>query len=516
MKADFTFITKINVLLVILLFSFISLIYSNSLERNHFTGDTSLTSKINDYRILINKLLNENGIEGAAVALFDKEKTIWSEGFGFLNDDYKQPVSTETIFSIQSMSKTFTATAVMIAVQDGLLDLDKPIIEYLPEFKVNSAYEKNPEIKITLRLMLGNAAGFTHEAPVGNNFDASFDSYDQHYKSICDTWLKYPVSTKYFYSNLGFDLAAQIIEKESEMSFSEYMEKKIFEPLLMYSTTLDAKKILENKNRAVGYMFGFKKLPVIVPMIGAGGVYTSVDDLVKFVQLHLGFGKFREKLVLNKENLIEMYKPVIIEDYASGIAIINENNTYSLNHNGGGFGFGTCMKWFPEYNIGCIVLTNHEYNNAIYETASRILDDYIKNGNVKRDTVSFVFNPISYFEKKIKTRSETLNASASPKIIGDTIYKPDWEKYCGTHSIELTGGYEYKWYAKIAKIIGFRMPKIKVYEKNNALYFNYYDGNSYLGEQKLTEYQPGLFFTPDGEALDFRGNKPTYRNIKLN
>jgi CubicO group peptidase (beta-lactamase class C family) len=80
------------------------------------------------------------------------------------------------LFSVQSVSKNFTAAAVLLAVLEGLLDLDRPISEYLPSFTVNSRFEEHPEKKMTLRLLLSHRAGFTHEAPVGNNYDGDSTS----------------------------------------------------------------------------------------------------------------------------------------------------------------------------------------------------------------------------------------------------------------------------------------------------------------------------------------------------
>ena len=497
-------------LLTIVLFTFGSHSCSSRARESALTDST-----FGNYQILMKRLLEENKIEGASVALFDDRKVLWSAGFGFIDSDERQSVNTQTIFSIQSMSKTFTATAVMIAVQEGLLDLDKPITEYLPDFTISSCFENNPEKKITLRLMLGCTAGFTHEAPVGNNFNASFASHEEHYRSISSTWLKFPVGTQYSYSNLGFDLAAHIIDKVSGMAFSEYLDEKIFRPLSMSSTTVNAKRILENPNRAIGNVFGMKQLPAIVPMIGAGGVYTSAEELARFVQFHLGFGKYGEKQILKTEHLIDMYKPLINEDYALGIAVVNEDSTYAFNHNGGGFGFGSSMKWYPDYHIGCVILTNSEYSSVVYETVSKILHDYIKKGAARRDTDTARFNPITYFKMIKKTHSGTMDSSTKPQCPGDSIYHSDWDKYTGTYNIDMEGGFELTWYAKIAKLVGFKMPKVKVYEKNKGLYLDYSEGGSYVGEQRLIEYRPGLFFTTGGEALDFRNERKTYRNIEL-
>ena len=147
------------------------------------------------YRARIPELMAEQGVPGLAVALVDRNQALWVEGFGHLDGGGSAPVSADTIFSVQSMSKLFTATAVMQAVAAGRLDLDAPITTYLPEFTVHSAFEKHPERKITLRMLLSHTAGFTHEAPVGNNYELDPGTFDAHVRSISDTWLRFPVGT---------------------------------------------------------------------------------------------------------------------------------------------------------------------------------------------------------------------------------------------------------------------------------------------------------------------------------
>jgi CubicO group peptidase (beta-lactamase class C family) len=121
------------------------------------------------YQARIPQLIAEQDIPGLAVALVDGDRVLWTEGFGRTDQDDTAPVTVDTIFSVQSMSKLFTATAVMRAVQSDRLDLDKPITTYLPDFTVHSAFEEHPERKITLRMLLSHTAGLTHEAPIGNN-----------------------------------------------------------------------------------------------------------------------------------------------------------------------------------------------------------------------------------------------------------------------------------------------------------------------------------------------------------
>jgi CubicO group peptidase (beta-lactamase class C family) len=188
----------------------------------------------------IRQLMGRNGIPAMAVALVDRDRIIWSQGFGSSADHGSRTVDGNTVFSIQSVSKSVTATAVLLAVQDGLVDLDAPVTRYLPDFTVNSCFEKHPESKITLRLLLTHAAGLTHEPPVGNNYDCPFPSYEAHNWSIRDTWLNSPVGTRYSYSNNGYDLATEAVARASGMAFPEFVRQRLFAPLGMSSTTLDA------------------------------------------------------------------------------------------------------------------------------------------------------------------------------------------------------------------------------------------------------------------------------------
>ncbi len=152
-----------------------------------------------------------------------------------------------TLFSIQSMSKSFTATAAMFAAQDGLVDLDAPITTYLPDFHVHSIFEEHPEQKMTLRILLSHTAGFPHDPAYGGNTDGKYGapaySFEKHIASISDTWLMFPVGTRYSYSNIGIDLAGYILQVRSGMPFIQYVQEKVLDPLGMKDSTLDYLKV---------------------------------------------------------------------------------------------------------------------------------------------------------------------------------------------------------------------------------------------------------------------------------
>ncbi len=452
----------------------------------------------------IPRRMRRNKIPGLSLAVVDRDGILWSAGYGRTGRG-KQPVAPETLFSIQSMSKTFTATAVMIAVQGGLVDLDTPITKYLPQFTVNSLWEENPQEKMTLRHLLTHTAGFTHEAPVGNNLDTTYDSFDEHVASISDTWLKHRVGARSSYSNLGIDLAAYILQVKSGISFEEYMKKKVFDPLGMPTSSVDYDFVEQHEDRALGHTAFIAEIPVSIPMVAAGGVYTSSAELARFVQFHLNRGTIDDMRLLDPVLIDAMYTTApVSKQYGLGIGIRMRNETHVVNHNGGGFGFLTTMTWYPEYGIGCVVLTNstsHDSENA--KIADEILDALIAEKVVTKDASGSV----TPADRLIGKDAKLPELPESDKVHTPTPYKPEFRRYKGTYRF-IAKGYEIGLAVRLALALGYCDPGIKLTVAKK-------DGYLCIGNERLEEYQPGLFFTPAGEALDLRGSVPTWRNIKM-
>ncbi len=456
------------------------------------------------YREAMPARMKQRKIPGLAIAVVDREGMLWAAGFGRTGKG-NQAVTPETLFSIQSMSKTFTATAVMTAVQDGLVNLDTPIAKYLPTFTVHSRFEEKPQEKITLRHLLSHTSGLTHEAPVGNNIDSRCGSFEEHVLSIQQTWLRHRVGEKYSYSNLGIDLAGYILQVRSGQSFVEYMRQKVFEPLGMTSSSMDYDVVRKCSNRAVGHTPSVSQMPLEIPMVAAGGVYTTAADLARFVQFHLNRGVVNGRAVLDPHLLDTMYtsSPVSI-GYGLGIAIGKKHDTYYLNHNGGGFGFLTTMTWYPEYGIGCLVLTNStNHNDEEVKIGFELLDKLIAEHAVARDTSGRIPPADQFMGKDAK-----LSALPGPaRAHTPTPYKPEWRRYEGTYKF-LLKGFKLDALAAVATGLGYAPGSAKVTVAQK-------DGYLCLDGEKLEEYEPGLFFTPSGEVLDLRGPVPTWRSIKM-
>ncbi|MGH3489658.1 MAG: serine hydrolase domain-containing protein, partial [Actinopolymorphaceae bacterium] len=315
---------------------------------------------VDELRQEIPDLLVEHKVPGLAIGICDASALLWSAGYGTTRAGGDQPISTSTVFSVQSTSKMYTATAVMLAVQDGLVDLDEPITTYLPEFTVRSRFETAPERRMTLRHLLSHTAGFTHEAPVGSNFLVGKASFGAHCRSITDTWLRFPVGHHYEYSNLGIDLAGSILQRRSGLAFHEYVRRNLLAPLGLLRTTFDHRTIARETDRAIGHSARARRLPLRVPMVPAAGLYASVDDALRYVQFHLRAGE----QLLDPALLGEMYRipfpaPGQRRGYGLGVDLgYWDPGVLTYNHGGSGFGFQGNLAWVPSAGLGIVVLTN--------------------------------------------------------------------------------------------------------------------------------------------------------------
>jgi CubicO group peptidase (beta-lactamase class C family) len=463
------------------------------------------------YREKIPALMAEQGIPGLAVAVVDENRVLWAEGFGQTGRDRKTPVGIHTVFSIQSATKTITATAVMKAVHEGLLDLDEPITTYLPGFTVNSIFEEHPEKKITLRHLLSHTAGFTHEAPLGNNFDLAPVRFEEHIASISQSWLRFPIGSGYAYSNLGIDLAGYILQAVSGRTFAQYIEEELFQPLGMLESIVEPERVASHTDSAVGHALPFPQLPLEIPMLAAGGVYASVHDMALFVQYHLSRGAGRNGSLPDPALLEEMYSvPAEIDGASARYALgIGRSQREALGHcdilfhGGGGFGFLSDMAWYPELGIGVILLTNSSGHSLQGTLALEILD-------------AFVLEPDSVYHRRLMSLPDKtpvpVDASHAgvpgnlPALINelalpfDTAARERWNGYTGTYRLTVWGVFD-----------PFSGGMVVREEDGNLYLDSFLDGRVF----QLTEVLPGLLFAENGEALDFRGSTPTWRNIKM-
>ena len=453
----------------------------------------------------------EQGIPGLAVALVDKDRTVWLAGFGRLDGRGSAPVNADTIFSVQSMSKLFTATAVMQAVAAGRLDLDEPITTYLPGFTVHSAFEEHPERKITLRMLLSHTAGFTHEAPVGNNNELDPGDFDAHVRSISETWLRFPVGTGYAYSNLGIDLAGFILERVEGKPFPEVVRESLLEPLGMGRSTFDRAAIRASGNRAVGHVEPYPAPPLYEPMTAAGGLYASARDLARFLRFQLNDGSIDGRVVLDRKWLDEMRtvpppRAGAAAGYALGV-VRHRWNTWPdlLEHGGGGYGFLSDLWWVPEVGIG-------SPSSPTPRTISS------RTSSPRRSSPTSFASPactaIGCWRCPWRAPVEDPNVSFAPPA-GLASLVADAAMPARGDEATRWAGYSGLYRTLAWDVLELEGPPARFLVDAGVPYFEGEDRNESFARHRLAEIEPGLFLADDGETLDLRGPVPTWRNFRL-
>jgi CubicO group peptidase (beta-lactamase class C family) len=521
-------------------------------------------------------LLEERKLPGLAVGICDASGGRWSDGLGTVRAGHKQPIRTSTMFSAQSASKMYTATAVMLAVQQGLVDLDEPITRYLPEFTVKSRFESTPENKITLRHLLSHTAGFTHEAPVGGNFEVGRGSFEAHCRSISDTWLRFPVGHHPDYSNLGIDIAAYILQRRSRLPFHEFVRRELLAPLGLARTTFDHRIIAREKDRALGHDSRQRRIPVRVPMVAAGGLYTSVDDALRYLQFHLRQGEG----LLDSRLLEEMYGipfPAPRQQLGFGLGIIIarwEPGIQTYGHSGGGFGFRCQLNWVPDSGVGVVVLTNSSVDHKTHvDISQRIIGEL--GGRSAADAPESLPRRATISQEMLdRLVGEYIGGRDTAKVVLDgenlaVLLAGDKHPACVVapdqiilEEVSSTGGshlftvkrreryrflpgddgrprymqrledgyvgyrndpfpsdqpipFDPQWEGKYRiKVSGVTLTGAELRNDNGCpvLALGEAEDASIL---RLGQHRPGIYFSPEGEALDLTQTPPTYANIKL-
>ena len=346
-----------------------------------------------------NKVIDETNVPGLSVALVSSEKIIWMKGFGYTDRRKTREVDENTRFAYASTGKSIVATVAMKAVQDGIINLDDPLIKYYPEFFVQSIHEEEAYKKITFRHLLSHTSGLPTEGPPGTGFDENGTEYDPTFEekieSLLGCWLNYSVGSRARYSNFGFDLAAYGLQRASGKKYPEFVKESFTDLLGITSIIYERKRALKEENTAKGILGQYEAIIRNSHDYGAGAPFLSIKDLATFARFLLGKGKINGKTIVKEEYLEEMFKGNYVEDYFDGtvarfsnyglgmfLNCINDK-TKVFHHPGGAFGYGTTMVVVPEYDIGLVMHTNDEYNDPITLLTIETLRSMLEELNVE-------------------------------------------------------------------------------------------------------------------------------------
>lgn len=307
-----------------------------------------------------------------SIALVDDHKVVWSAGFGFANPSAKTPATAETVYRVGSVSKLFTDIAVMQLVEQGKIDLDAAVTNYLPEFKPKNPFSK----AITMRQLMAHRSGLVREPPTGNYFDPTHPTLAETVASLNQTELVYAPETRIKYSNAAVATVGYALEKTQNEPFAAYVQRRVMEPLGMKrSGFLPTPELC--KDLAVATMWTYHGRNFTAPtfelgMAPAGSMYSTVNDLARFVSVLLADGKgILQPATLHQMFTPQFAKPEQRQGFGIGFQLGELQGRKRIGHGGAIYGFATELAFLPEDKLGVVVIASKDGANGL---TTRIAD----------------------------------------------------------------------------------------------------------------------------------------------
>lgn len=300
--------------------------------------------------------MSRRHIPGISVVVVRDGKVIKAKGYGRANVETGAPATPDTVYELASVTKQFTATAVMMLVEEGRVKLEESILTYLPDL---------PEAwkPVTVRHLLNHTSGIRSYTSLPAFLANLRKDYTQAelIRLVAGYPLDFPPGERFVYNNTGYFLLGMLIEKVSGKSYEEFLKERIFQPLGMTATRLNNRRAVI-PNRAAGYDWAQNQLrnaEYLSPTqpFSAGALVSSVRDMAKWDAALNG-----ERL-LKRSTLEQMWQPSRLADgkthgYGFGWAIYDYQGQKVVGHGGGIPGFSTCIARFPEHKLTVTLLAN--------------------------------------------------------------------------------------------------------------------------------------------------------------
>jgi CubicO group peptidase (beta-lactamase class C family) len=347
------------------LFFMIVLAFFNLLPTISAASTSGQKINFDDIDNYVQGQMNKHGLKGISLAITEGDQIVYLKGYGTAGE--KRPMTPQTPMYIGSLSKSFTGLAISQLVQAGKIDPSKPVIDYIPDFRIA---DQNATHKITINHLLHHVsglseAGFTSILPDTATKQDLIDA-------LAAATLTAPVGTKFQYFNVGYDVLAIVIENVTGITYEQYINENIFIPLEMSNSFTDPIIAREN-GLSQGYtrFFGFPvpaKQPHREYEVSAGFIISSAEDLAHYAIALQNDGKFINSEIINKDGLRMLFKPV--QNYGMGWFISPDQ----IFHGGANETFRTEMELFPSKKLGIVLLTNQGYMMDHFISAPQVMN----------------------------------------------------------------------------------------------------------------------------------------------
>ena len=393
----------------------------------HDTVRPLLPAQLQDFGAYVDSARKTFDVPGIAVAIVKDGKVVMEQGFGVRELGQPAKVDADTLFAIASNTKAFTAASLQMLAEQGKLKMDDRVIDHLPWFRMSDPYVTH---EMRIRDLLAHRSGLSLGA--GDLLYWPPTSYTTRdvVERLRYVPLKNGFRSHYAYDNILFAVATLVIEQASGQSYADYVREHLFQPVGMDESLIDKTYLKPGMDVAMGHArFNFKDLKPVPPMAwlndpGAGGIYASVHDLAKWMNVQLAGGALptlgkdgKPQRLFSEQSQKEMWsmltpitigKPPIPElaplvpnfyGYGEGWFLSDYRGQRLVWHTGGWPGMVSRVTLVPGLHLGVVVLTNQESGAAFNAVTWRVLDAYL-NPDKKTDWVAVYDKAVKLGEAK--------------------------------------------------------------------------------------------------------------------
>ena len=311
----------------------------------------------------------ERELPGLSVGIVHDQELIWARSYGFADGEKRIPATPKTAYRIASLSKTFTATAIMLLRDSGKLQLDDPVSKHLAWFKPKSAFSDAPVI--TIRHLLTHTSGLPRESAASWYWnDMQFPSRDEMIEAFAKQEMVLAPETDLKYSNLALAIAGEIVEKVSGEPYAAYLERHVLGPLGMKQTrvlpTPDMPGLAVGYGKRVpGKRRSIQKFTDMKGLSACGNLASTVEDLARWASLQMREGPASGTQILKGSSLREMHRvqwlrPDWKGGQGIGFSVRRVNDEVRFGHGGAISGHKTSFEIAPEEKLAVIVLANED------------------------------------------------------------------------------------------------------------------------------------------------------------
>jgi CubicO group peptidase (beta-lactamase class C family) len=367
---------------------------------------TKLEAAMPEVDLILRAYATEKKIPGMVWGVVIDGRLAHTGSLGVRDRTSNAPVTVGTAFRIASMTKSFTALAILKLRDEGKLSLEDPVAKWIPEFaSMQLPTRDTPSLR--LRQLMSHSAGFPEDNPWGDQQLSVTDA-------TLDEWLRKgipfstPPATRYEYSNYAFGLLGRVVTKASGMPYEKYMQQEILSKLQMDGTTYEFADV-PAASRAIGYRLKpdgtFSEEPPLPHGVfgSMGGLLTTATDMGKYVGFHLSAWPPRddaENGPVNRASVREMahlWTPSNLTasvrngvlqasegGYGFGLRVSSDCRfEHIVGHGGGLPGFGSYMAWLPDYGVGMFAMATLTYSGPA-EAINQAWDAMLKTGGLKK------------------------------------------------------------------------------------------------------------------------------------